>query len=147
MFNKTKLGIAFLGLSLAVGGLAAADGFRGGAPRAEILQKYDLNKDGKLDDGERAAMRADFKAKFEAKRADMISRFDTNKDGKLDDGEKAVMQDTLTTERFKKLDANGDGVISLDEFKAGTKEHFGMRHGRGAHRHMRSKGLKGGSKL
>lgn len=146
MFTKTKLGFALLGLSLAVGGLAGADGFHGGAPRAEILQKYDLNKDGKLDDGERAAMRADFKAKFEKERADMISRFDTNKDGKLDDGEKAAMKDTLATERFKKLDTNGDGVLSLDEFKAGQKE-LGMRHGRGGHRGMRAKGLKGASKL
>ena len=139
MFTKMKLALAFCGLSLAVGGIAAAEGFHGRADRAEILQKYDINKDGKLDDGEKAAMRADFKAKFEQKRAEMISKFDTNKDGKLDDGEKAAMKDTLATERFKKLDTNGDGVLSIDEFKAGQK--MGMRHGRGGfHRGMRSRG-------
>lgn len=140
MLTKMKIALALCG-SLAAGGVAAAQGFHGGADRAEILQKYDLNKDGKLDDGERAAMRADFKAKHEKMRAEMISRFDTNKDGKLDDSEKAVMQDTLTTERFKKLDTNGDGVLSLDEFKAGHEE-LGMRHGRGGiHRGLRAKGI------
>ncbi len=140
MLTKMKIALALCG-SLAAGGIAAAQGIHGGADRAEILQKYDLNKDGKLDDGERAAMRADLKAKHEKMRSEMISRFDTNKDGKLDDSEKAVMKDTLATERFKKLDTNGDGVLSLDEFKAGQKE-FGMRHGRGAfHRGLRAKGI------
>jgi hypothetical protein len=51
MFTKMKLALALAG-SLAAGGVAAAQGFHGGADRAEILQKIDLNKDGKLDDGE-----------------------------------------------------------------------------------------------
>jgi hypothetical protein len=140
MFTKMKLALAFVGCSLAVGGIAAAQGFHGGGKRGEIVQKYDLNKDGKLDDGEKAAMRADFKAKFEQKRAEMIAKFDTNRDGKLDDGEKAVMRDQMVTERFKKLDTNGDGVISIDEFKAGHAK-MGMRHGRGRfHRGLRAKG-------
>jgi hypothetical protein len=138
MLTKMKIALALCG-SLAAGGIAAAQGFHGGAGRAEIMQKYDLNKDGKLDDGEKAAMRADFKAKFEQKRAEMISKFDTNKDGKLDDGEKAAMKDTLATERFNKLDTNNDGVLSIDEFKAGQK--MGMRHGRGRFHHgLRSRG-------
>ena len=140
MLTKTKIALALCG-SLAVGGIAAAEGFHGGGDRAEILQKYDLNKDGKLDDGEKAAMRADFKARHEKLRAEMISRFDTNKDGTLDDNERKAMQDTLSAERFKQLDTNGDGVLSLDEFKAGHKD-FGMRHGRGGvHRGLRAQGI------
>lgn len=136
--KKLTIALALFG-SVAGIGVAAADGFRGGAGRAEIIQKYDLNKDGKLDDGEKAAMRADFKAKFEQKRAEMISKFDTNKDGKLDDAEKAAMRDALATERFQKLDTNKDGVLSLDEFKAGK---VAMHHARGGfHRGLRAKGV------
>jgi hypothetical protein len=129
MLTKMKLALVFAA-SLGAGGIAAAEGFHGGANRAEILQKYDLNKDGKLDDGEKAAMRADFKAKREKERAELISKFDTNKDGKLDASERAVMRDTLETERFNKLDTNGDGVISLAEFKAGAGHKMGMWHAR-----------------
>ena len=49
MFTKMKLALAFVGCSLAVGGIAAAQGFHGGGKRGEIVQKYDLNKDGNLD--------------------------------------------------------------------------------------------------
>ena len=88
--------------------------------RDEILQKYDTNKDGKLDDTEKAAMNADFKAKRAERKAEMLAKFDTNKDGKLDEsGARRDASDERATEAFKKLDANGDGQLSLDEFKAG----------------------------
>ena len=142
MLTKLKIALALCG-SLA-GGVAVAGGFHGGADRAEILQKYDTNKDGKLDDSEKAAMRADFKAQHEQKKAEMLAKFDTNKDGKLDDSEKAVMRDARATEAFKKLDTNGDGQISLDEFKAGRAKMGMHRHARGRfHRGMR-KGISKG---
>jgi 5-hydroxyisourate hydrolase-like protein (transthyretin family) len=140
MLTKMKIALALCG-SLAAGGVAAAGGFHGGgAPRAEILQKYDTNKDGKLDDSEKAVLKADFQAKREQKKAEMLAKFDTNKNGKLDDSEKAAMRDERQTEAFKKLDTNGDGQISLTEFKAGrSKMGMGMhRHARGRfHRGMR----------
>jgi hypothetical protein len=136
--KKLTIALALCG-SLAGIGVAAAEGFHGGAGRGQFMQKYDLNKDGKLDDGEKQAMRADFKAKLAERRAEMIAKFDTNKDGKLDDGEKAAMRDARASEVFQKLDANGDGVISLDEFKAG-KEKMG-RHARGRFHHGMHRGF------
>lgn len=53
--------------------------------RAAILEKYDKNKDGKLDKEERAEMRREMDRRLEV-------RFDKNKDGKLDDGERAAYQ-------------------------------------------------------
>ena len=142
MLTKLKLALALCG-SLA-GGVAVAGGFHGGAPRAEILQKYDTNKDGKLDDAEKAAMKADFKAQHEQRKAEMLAKFDTNKDGKLDDAEKAAMRDARATEVFQKLDTNKDGQISLDEFKAGRAKMGMHRHARGKfHRGMRKGVSKG----
>lgn len=139
MFTKLKIALALTG-TLA-GGVALADGFHGGAPRAEILQKFDTNKDGKLDDSEKAALKAEFQAKREQRKAEMLAKFDTNKDGKLDDAEKAAMRDERANEMFKKLDTNGDGQISLTEFKTG-KAKMGMhRHARGRFHHgMRGPG-------
>jgi hypothetical protein len=123
MFAKWKLAVA---ASLALVGAAAGvsmakGGGDEGAWKQKQLEKYDLNKDGKLDEGERAQMREAMKAKRQAR----IAKFDLNKDGKLDAGERAAMKKTESAERFKKLDANGDGVLSLDEF---SKMGGGMRH-------------------
>ena len=139
MFTKLKIALALCG-SLA-GGVAVADGFHGGAPRGEILQKYDTNKDGKLDDSEKAALKADFQAKREQRKAEMLAKFDTNKDGKLDQSERAAARDLRMTETFKKLDTDGNGQISLTEFKTG-KAKMGMhRHARGRFHHgMRGPG-------
>lgn len=115
--------------SLALGGAALAQGpGRGGKGpmRAEMLEKFDTNKDGQLDDTERTAMRAE----REKKRQEMLAKFDANKDGKLDDTERQAAHAERMAERFKALDKDGNGVLSLEEFKAG---HPGGRGGHGGH--------------
>ena len=138
MFTKLKLALGLTGL-LAAGsaGLALANGGGegGGFDKQKMLEKYDTNKDGKLDATEKAQMRADFSAKRAAKKAERIAKFDKNGDGKLDESERAAMKATFAAERFAKLDANKDGVISLDEFKAARQG----KHG-GMHRHHRGHG-------
>ena len=136
MFTKLKLALMISAPLIA--GTAAVALAQNGSGKAELLQKYDTNKDGKLDDTERAAMKADFAAKRAERKAAMLAKYDTNKDGKLDASERAVMRDDQLTERFKKLDTNGDGVISLSEFKAQQP----MRHGRFGHMHSRGKASK-----
>jgi Ca2+-binding EF-hand superfamily protein len=59
---------------------AKADG-----PKAKAMQKYDTNKNGKLDADEIAAIRKDFAATPEGD----LKRFDADKDGKLSDEEVA----------------------------------------------------------
>lgn len=63
----------------------------------------------------------------------MLAKYDTNKDGKLDRNERIAMRDDKLSRRFAKLDANHDGAITLDEFKARAQ----LRHGRHMHHHMR----------
>ena len=125
MFAKLKL-VAAASIILiggATGFALARDGHGGG--RGAMKEKFDTNKDGTLDDAERAAMK---EARSERK-AKMVAKFDTNKDGKLDDAERTAMQSSRKAGMFKRLDKNGDGMLSLDEFSAG-KQGFGGRHGK-----------------
>jgi EF hand/Synaphin protein len=140
MLTKMKVALALCG-TLLVGGLAAAQGIGGGSGKAGVMQKYDANGDGKLDDGERAKLHADMKAKREAMKADMLAKYDINKDGKLDKTERAVMKNERAEVAFKKADTNNDGQLSLDEFKQ-LRQHHGQ--GRGGHRHHRGAGKRGG---
>jgi Ca2+-binding EF-hand superfamily protein len=131
MLKHSKLMIAFTMLSLvgAAGVAAARQGHRG--PPAEMIAPFDTNKDGKLDDAERAAMHTAMQAKHAEHRKQVLAKFDANKDGKLDDTEREAMLDQMVTEHFQKLDANHDGSISLAELKAGARELHkrGGKHG------------------
>ncbi|MFH1067011.1 MAG: hypothetical protein V1746_03850 [bacterium] len=101
-----------------------------------FLQNYDANKDGKLDEGERAAMQKDMeekRAKFEAER---LAKYDANKDGKLDEAEKGVMQKERRKEMeehqkkfqqdraqfLQKHDVNKDGKLDEEERKEAAKD-------------------------
>lgn len=98
MMKKTKLAIAISLLS--VGGMisvAAARDDRGGRPGPGMHHKH------------------------------FGEQFDTNKDGKLDDAEREAMMDQKVTEHFKQLDTDGNGAVTLAEFKAGMK----LRHKHG----------------
>jgi Ca2+-binding EF-hand superfamily protein len=139
MLNKIRIALALSGTLIAGAAtvaMAHPSGSDSGPDKGDVMQKFDTNKDGKLDDKEREAMRAEFKAKHAAMKAEMLAKFDTNKDGKLDDAERKVMRDARAAETFKKLDTDGNGVLSLDEFKAaqgklGHQGRFGKGHDRG----------------
>jgi hypothetical protein len=139
MLNKVKLVIATsIALVGGVAGFAAAD--RGGDDHGAMKEKFDTNKDGKLDDAERAKAREAFGAMREAKKKEMLATFDTNKNGTLEDAEKQAMHDARAQERFTALDTNRDGKLTIEEFKAGMKDrdhdHGQGRMGRGKHRGM-----------
>jgi Ca2+-binding EF-hand superfamily protein len=141
MLTKLKLAL-FVAAPLMAGAAtyAAAQGDDPG--RADMLQKFDANKDGKLDDTERAQMKAAFEAKRAARHQEALAKFDANKDGKLDASERKAMQDTRLAERFQKMDTNGDGKLTLDEFKAGAPAQGFHRHGRHGHGKTHGSGMK-----
>jgi hypothetical protein len=107
--TKTKKKSGFIlitgaALLMAFAGTALAHGGRGGK-------------------GDGGAPTAEEKAQHEQRRAEMTAKYDTNKDGKLDDAERAKLHADMAKERFTRLDANGDGVLSLDEFSADRGHH------------------------
>jgi Ca2+-binding EF-hand superfamily protein len=117
MLMLTKLKIALVVAGSLITGVAAAQGTGTAAPT-----------------------KAEWKAKHAAMKQEMLKKFDTNRDGKLDDRERAAARETRMLEHFKKLDTDGNGVLSLAEFKAGKQGHMGKRHargGRGMHRGFR----------
>ena len=136
MLTKLKLAL-FVSAPLVAGATTYAVAGGHSADHEAMKQKFDQNADGQLDDAERAQMKAAFEARRAERRAAMLAKFDRNHDGTLDDAERAAMRDAKLAERFARLDANGDGKISLDEFKAGAAK-GGFHHGR--HGHGRSRG-------
>lgn len=117
----TKMKLALVLCGLMIGGAAVA------AP------KLDRNGDGTVDAQEKAERHAEMKAKRQEMKQQMLAKFDSNRDGQLDQNERAVMKDAFAAEAFKRLDTDGNGSISLAEFKAG--KHFGKHHRFGARGH------------
>jgi hypothetical protein len=113
--TKMKLAIVFCGVL--IGGVASA------APG-----KWDANGDGALSADEKAQKHEAMKAKRVELKQQMLLKFDANKDGKLDQNERTVMQETRATEAFKRLDTDGNGQLSLAEFKQGKRF---IKHHRG----------------
>ncbi|MHC4819181.1 MAG: dockerin type I domain-containing protein, partial [Planctomycetota bacterium] len=69
---------------------------------AKILEKFDANGDGELDETDRAAAREAFggrRGHRGGKRAKILEKFDANGDGKLDEAERAELRKKLQERR------------------------------------------------
>jgi len=111
-----KIAMAFSGLLLCAGSACAADG----AGARELFRRIDTNGDRKLEFSE-----------IQAVRAQMFDRMDANHNGLLDAGEvRAAVEQVKSKRNFqtaqfagfpaqaRRMDHNGDGKISRDEFAA-----------------------------
>lgn len=81
-----------------------------GERRAAMMERFDKNQDGKIDDTERTAMRGERAAR-------MIKRFDSDGDGSLSAEELAAGQGKRRGFDIGKADANGDGAVSAAELE------------------------------
>lgn len=139
--------IVSLAASLAAAGAIAHDG-RGPGRMAERLKAADANSDGLISRAEAAALprlaehfdaidanrdgqvsadelRAAHAARRGGKGGGMFARADADKDGRVSQQEFIAR----ATERFQRLDANGDGFLTKDEAASGRKHHHHGRHG------------------
>jgi Ca2+-binding EF-hand superfamily protein len=88
------------------------------------FESMDTNNDGKISQDE-----------FTAASSRMFDKMDTNKDGKVTaaemtaahqqiTGKKAEKGELNATDKIKKFDTNGDGVLSADEHEAASRTMF-----------------------
>lgn len=106
---------------------------------AEIIKRYDTNKDGKLDDAEIAAVKEKVFMEGQQKQEDrrdrvrerqekLVAEFDKNGDGKLDDTERAVMEIEYRARVEKRprllerFDTNKDGKLDDAEWTAAKEK-------------------------
>lgn len=86
-----SLAPGFLALVLlAVPALVRADTPPKEKPLTKNQRQYDLDQDGKLNDGEQAALKEATKAKAKATREANLAKYDADKSGKLEEGERAL---------------------------------------------------------
>ncbi|MBK7404592.1 MAG: EF-hand domain-containing protein [Phycisphaerales bacterium] len=93
--------------------------------RAEAVKRFDKDGDGKLDDEERAAMRAEFEKRGGEVRQLMVRRFDADGDGQLNEQEMDVARKEIREVRQQirdrivpEYDLDGDGELSDSEREA-----------------------------
>jgi len=94
---------------------------------ARRFERLDANKDGSISREEMEIVSQKRDARRSERRAKMLERYDTNFDGKLSETERKAIRDKRITKYAERKtrrgerprpDANGDGLISLDEHLA-----------------------------
>jgi len=105
---KTKLAALFaitLGLATASGTPEKEEGRKDRSKPGikQWIEKFDKNKDGKLDEAERKVAAA-------ARRKMLLEKFDKNKDGKLDEKERKALAEAMKRRKGgPKSDSKGKG--------------------------------------
>ena len=126
--ERTAANKALAAGRLSLGSVSAVREARRAQWRAEMLKRYDIDKDGKLNKAEEAKRREAYeRARREReeryRRERELREHDADKDGKLDTKESAARDaDRADRERrkkefMKKYDTNGDGHITGEEWK------------------------------
>src|SRR3546814_11883445 len=104
MTKKFLIGSAIAGIMMA-GGIAVA------APDSHGPWGADANGDGNLT-----------KVEMTASLDKAFAKFDTNSDGQVTKAELDAKRDARLEERFKKVDKDGTGTLSLADIKASKPE-------------------------
>lgn len=82
------------------------------------LKYWDKNKNGQLDEDERALSKKSRVANREANKLVILKKYDKNKNGQIDEEEKEAVRSGFKANReklTKKFDKNKDGKLDVDE--------------------------------
>ena len=118
--------LPILAIALGIGIATTIAGHRtfGDGKLPEILEQFDLNEDGVIDEEERQAAKEARRAARSERRAEHIAEFDTDGDGELSDEEKEAARDARRAalqakreEKFAEI-AGEDGCLDPEEFAA-----------------------------
>lgn len=93
-------------------------------PSKAALEKYDANKDGKLDEAETTKMNADKEAAKQAR----LAKYDTNHDGKIDKDEKAVEDADKEKAKAEKEKAKAEKQAAKEAKKADAAKSAEKQH-------------------
>ena len=108
-----RIALALLALAFALTPLTSTAGDAASEKKlTKAKEKFDVDKDGKLSDEEKAAAKDAARAKAKETREANLAKYDANKDGKLDEAEKAAKKaDEEATKAAKKTEkaARKDG--------------------------------------
>ena len=111
---------------------------------AKIIEKFDKDGDGKLNEDERAAAKAWHMEMMKARKKEMLKKFDKDGDGELNEAEREEAKAARKQMILEKFDEDGDGELNDDE-KAAMKKAMKKRHG-GPRGHRDGKARKKGSR-
>jgi hypothetical protein len=102
----------------------------------EVMEKFDKDGDGKLNEQERAAAKEAMKAREEAYKKEMLAKFDKDGDGELNEEEREAAKkereakhEAHKKEMLAKYDKDGDGELNEEEKKAMHKDQKGKHPG------------------
>lgn len=87
----------------------------------EVIEKFDTDGDGKLNEEERMAARAAHKGMSETRKKEILEKFDKDGDGELNEEERKAAKAARKQMMLEKFDKDGDGELS-DEEKAAMQE-------------------------
>ncbi|MFM2196634.1 MAG: hypothetical protein RLZZ505_66 [Verrucomicrobiota bacterium] len=93
-----------------------------------VIEKFDKDGDGKLNEAEREDARAARKEMEAARKKEMLEKFDKDGDGKLSDDEKKAAHEAMKKKMLEKFDKDGDGELSEEE-RAEARKHMPKRPG------------------
>ncbi len=100
-------------------------------PRAQMLQKFDQDNDGKLSQEE-------FQAARDMRMQHRFQRLDADGDGSVTLDEFKQHRADKMAKRFERMDRDDDGYLSKEDMRHGPKhygKHHGMHHGKEGCKH------------